>query len=126
MTSGGCAMVLVAAITVGLDVRTVHAQSITRKAERDELAIVAKSDPAMAKAMSKARQTLPDFLGTAAAPKAGMEGFAVKVAIREGDAAEYFWIAPFTAKDGKFSGEINNRPRSVRSVKLGETITFDQ
>jgi uncharacterized protein YegJ (DUF2314 family) len=76
--------------------------------------------------MGKARKTLPDFLELAAAPKPGMEGFAVKVAIREGDDAEYFWITPFTDKDGAFSGAINNTPRSVRSVKLGQTITFGQ
>ena len=58
--------------------------------------------------------------------KPGMEGFAVKVAIREGNNAEYFWITPFTPKDGQFSGAINNTPRQVHSVKLGQTITFDQ
>jgi uncharacterized protein YegJ (DUF2314 family) len=55
-----------------------------------------------------------------------MDGFAVKVAIREGNQAEYFWITPFTVKDGAFSGEINNQPRLVHSVKLGQTITFDK
>ncbi len=126
MTSIGCAMLLSAAVAVGLSSRPADAQTITQKAERDELAIVAKSDPVMAKAMSKARQTLPDFLTTAASPKPGMEGFAVKVAIREGEAAEYFWITPFTIKDGTFSGELNNRPRAVHSVKFGQTITFGQ
>jgi uncharacterized protein YegJ (DUF2314 family) len=126
MTAAGYATLFGAAFAVGLSFGPVGAQSITQKAERDELAIVGKSDPVMAAAMSKARQTLPDFLSTAAAPKQGMEGFAVKVAVREGDNAEYFWITPFTTKDGTFSGAINNRPRSVRSVKLGQTITFDQ
>lgn len=126
MNAAGCAMMLGVALAVGLGSRAAHAQTITQKAEYDELAIVAKSDAVMAGAMAKARQTLPDFLSTAAAAKPGMEGFAVKVAVREGETAEYFWITPFTAKDGTFSGEINNRPRSVHSVKLGQTITFDQ
>jgi uncharacterized protein YegJ (DUF2314 family) len=119
------AAIFVALITV-LAGAPAAAQSITQKAERDELAIVAKSDPVMAAAMQKARQTLPDFLNTVATPKPGMEGFAVKVAVREGDTAEYFWIAPFTNNNGAFSGAINNTPRSVRSVKLGQTITFSQ
>ena len=119
MTSTGYAMLLSAAMAVGLTARPAGAESPTKKAERDELAFVAKSDPVMAKAMSKARATLPDFLSIAAAPKAGMDGFAVKVAIREGEQAEYFWITPFTTKDGAFSGEINNTPRLVHSVKLG-------
>ncbi len=126
MTATGCAMLLGAALAAGLDAQPAGSQTITQKAERDELAIVAKSDPVMARAIGKARQTLPDFLSIAAAPKPGMEGFAVKVAVRQGETAEYFWIAPFTKKDGTFSGEINNKPRSVRSVKIGDTITFDQ
>lgn len=126
MTSTGYAMLLSAAMAAGLTARLADAESPTKKAERDELAFVAKSDPVMAKAMSKARATLPDFLSTAAAPKAGMDGFAVKVAIRDGEQAEYFWITPFTTKDGAFSGEINNTPRLVHSVKLGQTITFDK
>lgn len=126
MASAGYAALLSAALAAGPDPRQVSAQTITQKAEHDELAIIAKKDPAMAKAMAKARQTLPDFLGIAAAPKPGMESFAVKVAIHDGDNVEYFWITAFTAQDSKFSGEINNKPRSVRSVKLGQTITFEQ
>ncbi len=126
MTSTISAILLGGTLTTGLGAQPASSQTITQKAERDELAIVAKSDPVMARAMAKARQTLPDFLSIAAAPKPAMEGFAVKVAVREGDTAEYFWIAPFTNKDGIFSGAINNKPRSVHSVKLGETITFDQ
>ena len=126
MTSAGYAMLLGAAMAVGLSARPAGAESPTRKAERDELAFVAKTDPVMAKAMSKAQATLPDFLSIAATPKAGMDGFAVKVAIREGEQAEYFWITPFTTKDGTFSGEINNTPRLVHSVKLGQPITFDR
>jgi uncharacterized protein YegJ (DUF2314 family) len=126
MTSTGYAVLLGAAVAAGLSPQPAAAQTITQKAERDELAIVAKSDPMMAAAMSKARKTLPDFLSVAAAPKPGMEGFAVKVAIREGDKAEYFWITPFTSKDDEYSGAINNTPRAVRSVKLGQTITFHQ
>jgi len=55
-----------------------------------------------------------------------MEGFAVKVAIREGEQAEYFWIVPFSNDNGAFSGAINNTPRMVHKVKMGQTITFAQ
>jgi uncharacterized protein YegJ (DUF2314 family) len=126
MTSTGYAILLSVALAAGLAARPAAGQTPLQKAERDELAIVAENDPTMAAAMAKARQTLPDFLALAAAPKQGMDTFSVKVAIREGDEAEYFWIMPFTVKDGTFSGAINNQPRSVHSVKLGQTITFDQ
>lgn len=102
------------------------AQSLTGKAERDELAFVSRNDPVMAAAMRKARASLPDFLATAAAPGASMKGFSVKVAVREGDKAEYFWIQPFERKDDRFSGRLNNTPRMVRSVKAGQTISFSE
>jgi uncharacterized protein YegJ (DUF2314 family) len=102
------------------------AQSLTDKAERDELAIVSSKDPVMAAAMRKARASLSEFLTTAANPTPAMRGFAVKVAVREGRNAEYFWIHPFERKGERFSGRLNNTPRSVRSVKAGQTITFSE
>jgi uncharacterized protein YegJ (DUF2314 family) len=119
---------LVGATLAGLSVIPATAQTVLQKAERDEVARVANCDPVMAAAMHKARDTLPDFLALAAAPKPDMDGFAVKIPIRDhpGDDAEYFWIDPFRNDNGHFSGRINNKPESVRSVKLGQTVKFEQ
>jgi len=76
--------------------------------------------------MRKAQATLADFLKIAAAPKPGTQSFSLKVAVREGERVEYFWITPFTNNGSQFSGEINNTPRVVHSVKLGQTIAFAQ
>ena len=103
-----------------------RAQTVLQKAERDEIAIVANDDPAMAAAMSKARATLGDFLKIAAAPKPSMENFAVKVAIHDGDQNEYFWIDPFKNDNGRFSGRINNKPEMVHTVKMGQLIAFER
>ena len=84
MTSTSHAILLGVAIAASLTTSPVSAQTIPQKAERDEVAIVAKDDPAMAAAMRKARATLPDFLALAAAPKPNMGRFAVKIPIREG------------------------------------------
>jgi uncharacterized protein YegJ (DUF2314 family) len=100
--------------------------SIAGKAERDEIERVARNDPAMAAAMRKARQTLPDFLALAQDPPPGMEGFGVKIAIQGECGAEYFWIHPFTHMRGRFSGRINNMSRTVPHVNLGDRITFTE
>jgi uncharacterized protein YegJ (DUF2314 family) len=126
MTPTGYPILLSAAVALGLLSNPARAQTPTEKAERDEIAIVGDNDPAMAAAMRKARASLAEFLAIAAAPKPNMDTFAVKVAIREGHDAEYFWISPFTNDNGRFSGEINNRPRMVRSVRMGQTITFGE
>jgi len=126
MTPTGYAILLSAIVAIGLASNPVTAQSPTEKAERDQLAIVPDNDPTMAAAMRKARATLMDFLAIAGAPKPGMDTFAVKVAIREGNDAEYFWMSPFTNSNGRFSGVINNTPRMVHNVRMGQTITFSE
>ena len=102
------------------------AQTVTQRAERDELFLVPNEDPTMAAAMRKARATLKDFLAQSRAPGPKMQGFAVKVAVREGSTGEYFWITPFEQQGDRFAGAINNTPRAVRSVKSGQKITFSE
>jgi uncharacterized protein YegJ (DUF2314 family) len=126
MSSKSYSMLLSAALAAGLSSSSANGQSMVDKAERDELAYVATNDPVMAAAIRKARATLPDFLALAKATASKAEGFSIKVAIREGNNAEYFWIYPFDNKDGQFSGVLNNTPRSVRKVKLGDKITFTE
>lgn len=114
-------------IVIGLLAATpLAAQTVLEKAARDETATVADIDPNMAAAMRRAQSTLADFLKIAAAPSPGMQSFSLKVAVREGERVEYFWIAPFANNGSQFSGEINNTPRVVHSVKMGQTITFAQ
>jgi uncharacterized protein YegJ (DUF2314 family) len=67
----------------------------------------------MEAAFRQARETLKGFLELARAPRSSITSMAVKVAIHDRGETEYFWI-----------GAIDNRPRSVRNVKLGQTITF--
>jgi uncharacterized protein YegJ (DUF2314 family) len=100
------------------------AQTLLEKVERDKTIAVPSDDPDMAAAMRKARATLPEFLALARSPRATMSKFAVKVAVRDKGAVEYFWISPFVQRDARFSGEINNSPETVKNVKLGDTITF--
>jgi uncharacterized protein YegJ (DUF2314 family) len=130
-TAKGYAMLLDAAAAAQREYETTSGKprsghSLVDKAERDELELVALDDPMMAAAMRKARATLRDFLALAANPRPTMEGFAIKVAIREGCDSEYFWIHPFDLSGGVFSGRINNMPRSVRNVKIGDGITFTE
>jgi hypothetical protein len=117
-TSRGFALLLGDAIAAGLSPSLAQAQSIVDKADRDETAAVAQDDPLMARAMSKARETLVTFLDAAAHPKPGADDFGVKVAIREGDQVEYFWVAPFRRNGESCSGELGNEPRTDMTLPL--------
>lgn len=101
------------------------AQSVADSIAKDEIVNMQDEDPAMRRAFAAAREGLDDFLKLAKRPAAGQDGFALKVGIMKGDDTEYFWVTDFAAKGGaKFEGEINNEPRIVDSVKLGDRYTF--
>jgi uncharacterized protein YegJ (DUF2314 family) len=53
-----------------------------------------------------------------------MAGFAVKIALRADNGAEFFWIHPFAHVDEQFVGQLNNTPRSAVSLKMGDTVSF--
>jgi Uncharacterized protein conserved in bacteria (DUF2314) len=80
------------------------------KAKRDEIVNVPKGDPDMQAAYRKAKAPLKDFLVIARSPRPSITGYAVKVAVYEGDKNEFFWISPFSEKGDPFTGKINNTP----------------
>jgi uncharacterized protein YegJ (DUF2314 family) len=101
------------------------AGTLVERARRDEVAKVAKDDPDMAAAFSKARDTLPKFLALAQAPRPTITHMAVKIGISSGDdRTEFFWLSPFESRGGKYTGRINNTPRSVKTVKFGQIVQF--
>jgi uncharacterized protein YegJ (DUF2314 family) len=99
-------------------------QTILQKSQKDEIIQVPDGNAAMAEAFRKARATLPEFLALARAPRSTVTGMAVKVAVRDANANEFFWITGFTQRDDKYAGRIDNTPRSVKNVREGDVITF--
>jgi uncharacterized protein YegJ (DUF2314 family) len=102
-----------------------NAGTLVERARRDETAKVAKDDPDMAAAFRKARDTLPEFLTLARAPRPTITHMAVKIGIPAGDdSTEFFWLSPFEPRGGKYNGRINNTPRTATTVKFGQVIEF--
>jgi uncharacterized protein YegJ (DUF2314 family) len=96
------------------------------KARRDEVDLFEKDDPDMAAAFRKARETLPEFLALARAPQSTATKLAVKIAIPDGDGNEYFWLNQFAPHGNKYTGRINNTPRSAKQVTFGQVIEFSE
>jgi uncharacterized protein YegJ (DUF2314 family) len=104
-----------------------RAGTLVERARRDETAKVAKDDPDMAAAFRKARDTLPEFLALAQAPRPTITHMAVKIGIPDGDDhTEFFWLSPFEPRSGKYTGRINNTPRMVKTVKFGQIVEFSE
>lgn len=100
-------------------------QSVAQSIEKDEIVHMEDEAPAMRKAFEVARASLDDFLKLAKKPPAHFSSFALKVAVSQGENTEYFWVTDFEAKGGaRFAGDINNEPRLVKTVKLGQRYSF--
>jgi uncharacterized protein YegJ (DUF2314 family) len=99
-------------------------ESITQLANADHVAMVTAEDPAMLSAFAKARETLDSFLRLVASGDPNIKDPSIKVKIEDNGVVEYFWIADFSPTSAGFSGNINNDPELVHSVKLGQVITF--
>ena len=59
-------------------------------------------------------------------PGPGEEGFALKVAIKDGEDVEHFWLIDVAREGGKLSGTINNEPGIVGNVANGERYEFTE
>lgn len=104
----------------------VGAQSISEKAEKDEVVVRRDDDPEMRKALSRAQKTLPEFLKLVANPKPGTSSYALKVGISDGANTEYFWVGDIIRNGSAFTGTLNNEPRLVKIHKNGDRISFGE
>ena len=85
---------------------------------------VPNSDEAMAKAIAKARATLPDFFAILAKPQQGDNGFAVKIHYDFGNnRGEHIWANTIAVNGKDISANISNQPRDIPNLKFGQRVT---
>lgn len=116
-------VVLSAVLSALLLSSSAFSQSFTDKAEKDNAVEMSDEDPAMQKAMDRARAGLDDFLRKAGAPPPNTDQYSVKVRVNEGDNQEYLWVSNLKAQGDLWSGRIDNLP-IIRSVKKGQSYSF--
>lgn len=114
---------LIVSLVVVLMSPPTFADSFTDKAKNDGTVEVSDEDPAMQKAMARARAGLDGFLKKAGSPPSDTGEYSVKVRVSEGDSLEYLWISNLKGEGDLWSGRIDNQP-VVRSLKKGQTYSF--
>src|SRR5262245_21755466 len=80
----------------------------------------------MAAAVAKARTGLPAFWKSFDQPGPGEEHFALKVAVKDGEKVEHFWLVDVAREGDKIKGTIENEPGVVTNVKNGERFEFTE
>jgi uncharacterized protein YegJ (DUF2314 family) len=94
---------------------------LTACAKRDK-GYAEDSDPEMAAAIAKAQATLPQFWQVFDQRKHGESNFVLVVRITDKGRIEHFFTTDFERRDGKTIVTINNSPKIVASVKVGDRI----
>ena len=94
--------------------------------ERDQVVNVAPENPEVLGAIAHARSTLPAFWQVFERPEGGESNFALKVLVTDKAGAEYFWATHIARRDGKILGTIDNDPKIVGNVKLGDRIEISE
>ncbi|RDZ29224.1 YegJ family protein [Lysobacter silvisoli] len=100
------------------------AQTLVERAQRDEVALTRAEDPKMQAAYAKARAGLDEFLALQREPPAHLTGFSVKVGVKEGERTEFFWMGDLQVEGEGYSAVIDNKPRIVHRVHMGERYAF--
>ena len=98
---------------------------LTACAKRDK-GYVEDSDPEMAAAIAKARQTLPQFWQVFDKREHGESNLVLVVRITDKGRIEHFSTTDFERRDGKTMVTIKNNPKIVASVKLGDRIEIPE
>jgi uncharacterized protein YegJ (DUF2314 family) len=93
---------------------------------QDRTVVVSSDDAEMNGAIRKAQATLDEFLQVHARPPKGASGFRLKVRVEDAGGGEHLWIDPFEQTASGFSGIVANEPDYLRSVSIGDKITFQR
>jgi uncharacterized protein YegJ (DUF2314 family) len=84
---------------------------------------VADNDRQCERAEEHAQRNLGFFIAALKAKKPGDTSFAIKKGFVDGDKVEHLWITNVTYDGTAFRGKIDNKPREVKNVRLGQRVT---
>ncbi len=86
---------------------------------------VGQHNHAMKRAVHEARRTVGVFIQALEHPAAGQADFEVKKPFRQGDVVEHMWLADVTFSGNRFHGRVDNMPRKITGVKMGDRVSVN-
>lgn len=112
-----------AIMVVLLGAPSALAQLSNNKVKKDSAVKMSDEDPAMRKAIERARAGLDDFLRMAVSPPPDTDTHMVKVRVIEGESQEGLWVSNLKAQGDLWSGRIESYPM-ILSLKKGQSYSF--
>ena len=77
-------------------------------------------DAEMGRAVKKARKTVSTFIAAVQHPTPTQRDFEVKKPYIHDGVMEHLWLSEVTFSGGRFHGKVDNRPRSIPGLKMGD------
>ncbi len=107
--------------------RTTHplAREVMRPGTEPEYFKVSDNDAAMMAAVRQARRNLPTFVDALQHPAKGQRKFEVKKPFIKDAMVEHIWLSDVTYSGGRFHGRVDNHPRLITGVKMGDRVSVN-
>lgn len=90
---------------------------------REDIVQVSDTDSKMQAAQQKARDTMDEFIGKLSNLKEA-EAIVKWAAPTDGGNQEHIWVEKVVFADGKFTGNLANKPAAIEGKKIGDKVTF--
>jgi uncharacterized protein YegJ (DUF2314 family) len=101
------------------------ARELIRPEFKPECFRVKDDDAEMAKAVKQARATVRTFIAAVRHPSATQRDFEVKKPCVHEGRVEHIWLSEITFSGGRFHGKVDNRPRSIPGLKMGDLVSVN-
>jgi uncharacterized protein YegJ (DUF2314 family) len=107
--------------------QSVHpiGREVIRRSAEPECFQIKEEDSEMARAVKQARKTEHVFIAALKNPQSGQRDFEVKKPFVQGDAVEHIWLRDVTYSGHRFHGIVDNRPHSIKGVKMGDRVSVN-
>jgi uncharacterized protein YegJ (DUF2314 family) len=86
---------------------------------------VGENQSEMSHAVHKARRSVGVFIAALQHPSQGEKDFEVKKPFIQSGRVEHIWLSDVTFSGNRFHGHVDNRPRIVKGVQLGDWVSVN-
>jgi uncharacterized protein YegJ (DUF2314 family) len=100
-------------------------RDIRKPGAEPEVFQVEEHDARMREAVRQARRTLGTFIAALQHPGPQQRNFEVKKPFVQGGEVEHLWLSDVRFSGNRFHGRVDNRPRKIKGVKLGDLVSVN-
>jgi uncharacterized protein YegJ (DUF2314 family) len=116
---------VMAGFTLNAQAADVIAKELKSGSTEPEYFQVPNDHAAMHRAVIEARKTVGKFISAVQHPASGQQDFEVKKPFVQGKEVEHIWLSEVTFVGHRFQGRVDNQPRKIRDLKLGQLVSVN-